>query len=316
MNKNLVNEIINCLPKERTVFRYFKGRYAFMLLDKIIGEGVAVSNIKKTSFSSLLDKPEVKQALALAGQGIIIPKILNSVWLGDTYNFILTTGIWGSNCHRWNQTSRRGYNLVLRLNFSNQHDGIYNKMVKPEYESLLNPYGHPVLDVNDRSYFRETLAWSRIDLDFQKNQALIEEVQNDWLREANDLLKDAKYNKQNKRELANWWGSNGNLDDIIRYCEEVLKPYHKFWDEAMLAATIDFIRRELGITNIYYHSEDTGYKLKGIRHNKPPRSLYSKLPRRFCFTKTDQAPDYLYQDSYFRRVYKKVDNPHWYYMAI
>lgn len=316
MDKNLVNEIIACMPKERTVFRYFKGRYAFMLLKSIIGEGDTLANIKKTSFSNLLEKQEVKLALSLAGKGFITPKELNSVWPGDTYNFLLTVGSWGSNCYRWDQTSRRGYNIVLQLNFSTQHDGIYTKMVKPAEESYLNYRSHPILGLNDRVYFRETLAWSRIDLDFSNGEALIEEVQCDWLRRAKYLLKAAKYCKKCNQKLHESWRVKGDLDDIIKYCEEVISSYNKVWSEAMLSATIEFIRNEMGIKEIYYHSDNTGYKVKRINYNKPPRSLYSKLPNKFCFTKTNAAPEFLYNDKYFKRIYKTVNKPEWYRMAV
>ncbi|MFV2059797.1 MAG: hypothetical protein ACC653_03880 [Gammaproteobacteria bacterium] len=316
MNLKLLNEIIACIPKERTVFRYFKGRYAFMLLNSIIGEGDTVSNIKKTEFSGLLDKPEIKSALALAGKGFITPKILNSVWPGETYNFLLTVSSWGTNSHRWDQTSRRGYNLVLQLNFSTQHDGLYNKLIKPDYEYYLNYYSHPFLELYDRDYFRETLAWSRIDIDLTTDEALIEEIQCDWLRRAKKLLSAAKFYKKQNRKLHKSWKIRGELDDIIKYCEDILSPYNKIWSEAMLAATIEFIKHEIGISKIYYHSENTGYKVKKIKFSKPPRSLYSKLPNKFCFTKTNEAPKFLCQDKYFKRIYKKVDKPEWYSMVV
>jgi len=316
MDKNLTSEIIDCFPKERTVFRYFKGRYALILLKNIIGEGQNVNKLRKTAYAGLLDKPEVKQVLALAGQGIVTPDLLNSVWPDDTFNFILTLGRWGTRCHRHDQTSRRGYNLVLQLNFSMQHDGIYNRMVKPEYEALLNLLGHPVLEPENRSYYRETLAWSRIDLDFKHDEALIEEIQNDWLRESDYLLKDARFYLKNRCKLADCWDSKGRPVDIIKYCEQVLRPYKQVWDEAMLAATIEFINCELGIKNIYYHSENTGYQVKGIRYTKPPRSVYSRLPRKFCFSKINKAPEFLIQDKYFTRVYRKVNNPRWYRMVL
>lgn len=316
MDKKQLDEIIDCLPKERTLFHYFKGRYALMLLQSVVGEGRAVSELKQSGFASLLDKPEVKQVLAQAGQGVISARFLDEYWLGETYAFVLTLGRWGGGQHRWAQTSRRGYNLVLQMNFSNQHDGIYRKMVKPEYELLLNTYAHPVLRPQQRRYFRETLAWSRIDLDFATNEALIEEVQNDWLREAKWLLRDAKSLKSQNRQMNDWWDSVGKVDDVIEYCERVLRPYYQIWDEAMLSATIDFIHRELGISNVYYHTEHTGYRVKHIKSRQPPRSIYSKLPKRFCFKHTSEAPGFLRQDKSFMRVYKKVQNPGWFHLSL
>lgn len=316
MDKHQLNEIIDCLPKERTLFPYFKGRYALMLLQAVVGQGRQVKDLKTSGFAPLLDKPEVKQVLAQAGQGEVSAKFLENFWFGETYHFVLTLGSWGSGDHRWEQTSRRGCNLVLQLNFSNQHDGMYRKMVKPQYELLLNRRSHPVLRPKQRLYFRETLAWSRIDLDFKSNEALIEEVQNDWLREARYLLLDAKRLKSQNRKMQVWWASEGSVDDVIAYCEQVLLPYYHIWDEAMLAATIDFIYRELGISNVYYHTEQTGYRVKNIKYDKPPRSLYSQLPKRFCFHQTSEAPGFLRKDKYFKRVYKKVENPRWFQLAL
>jgi hypothetical protein len=316
MNLKLLNEIIACMPKGRTVFRYFKGRYAFMLLNNFIGEGEKIANVKKSDFSGLLDKPEIKVALALAGKGQITPKILNSVWPGETYNFLLTVGCWGSNFHRWDQTSRRGYNLVLQLNFSTQHDRTYNKLVKPEYEMYLNYSSHPILELYDRDYFRETLAWSRIDFDFNSGEALIEEIQCDWLRRTKKLLNSAKFHKERNRKLHKSWKLNGELDDVIHYCEEVISTYSQIWSEAMLASTIEFIKSEIGINKIYYHSDSTGYRVKNIKYSRPPRSLYSKLPNKFCFSKTEDAPEFLFKDKYFKKIYKKVNKPEWYRMVV
>lgn len=90
-------------------------------------------------------------------------------------------------------------------------------------------------------------------------------------------------------------GSNG-ADKMQQY-REVLRPYSKVWDEAILTAALCFIRRELGIREVFYHSYDTGNRLKGIEryyeYGKPPRYLYTDLPKKFCFVKTSEAPDFL-----------------------
>ena len=61
----------------------------------------------------------------------------------------------------------------------------------------------------------------------------------------------------------------------------------------MLAATIWFLREEIGISRIYYHTHEYGAQLKRIRWGLPPRSLYTSLPRRFCFERTEEAPEFL-----------------------
>ena len=316
MENHLVDEIIECLPKQRSVFRYFKGRYAPMLLRHVVGAGRPVAELKKTAFAALLDKPEVKAALAMAGHGVITPQLLNSIWQGQDYAFILTLGRWGSNRSNYDQTSRSGYNLVLQLNFSSQHDRVYRSMVQPGDTQMLNYCAHPVLRKNMRKYLRETLAWARLDVDFASDTVLIEEIQSDWVRWAKYLLHHARRRKALNWETVSWKSSEGKVDDVIRYCESVLTPYEQLWDEAMLAMTIDFIKNELGMSTIFYHSDRTGHLIKRIDSGKPPKSLYNTLPRRFCFSKTTQAPEFLFADRHFRRLYKKIAQPTWYSMTL
>jgi len=84
---------------------------------------------------------------------------------------------------------------------------------------------------------------------------------------------------------------------------------NKLWDEALLSAALWFLKEELGVTTIWYHTFATGNKLKRIKYTPPPRSLYSKLPRRFCFTETSEHPDFMLHDKSFRRVIKRIDSP-------
>jgi hypothetical protein len=79
------------------------------------------------------------------------------------------------------------------------------------------------------------------------------------------------------------------------YLENELKSHIRVWEEAMLSSAIWFLRDEIGINNIFYHTFDFGCRLKRISGSKPPRSLYTKLPERFCFQKTNQGPTFLMQ---------------------
>ena len=65
------------------------------------------------------------------------------------------------------------------------------------------------------------------------------------------------------------------------------------WDEAMLAATLWFLRVELGIRWIFYHTFETGNWLKDMIRSKPPRSLYTDLPKQFCFQETYNPPAFI-----------------------
>jgi hypothetical protein len=91
-----------------------------------------------------------------------------------------------------------------------------------------------------------------------------------------------------------------------------LADYYCLWDEAALSAAIKFIIDELGIGQIYYHTFDTGNVLKGMWNSHPPRSLYTDLPRKFCFDLTDEAPRMLNTSTAAKRKLRKTPEPRWY----
>ena len=66
------------------------------------------------------------------------------------------------------------------------------------------------------------------------------------------------------------------------------------------------------IRDSYYHSHETGGVVKRIDWGQAPRSLYSRLPRRFCFEPTPAAPRFLQTNRGFRKRIKKAKNPYWY----
>ncbi len=73
----------------------------------------------------------------------------------------------------------------------------------------------------------------------------------------------------------------------------------------MLWAAIGFIRDELGLAHIYYHSEQSGRLLKRITGGLPPRSLYVDLPRRFCFRETLEIPEFLVREPQVQKELKR-----------
>lgn len=72
--------IRHCLPKGKTPFHYFKDGYACSLLAQAAGEGARVSDLKKSDFAQLLDKPAVKQALARFGGNTISREDMQNHW--------------------------------------------------------------------------------------------------------------------------------------------------------------------------------------------------------------------------------------------
>ncbi|TVM28430.1 hypothetical protein, partial [Oceanidesulfovibrio marinus] len=78
---------------------------------------------------------------------------------------------------------------------------------------------------------------------------------------------------------------------ILRYAHAVLERYAPIWQEAMLAAALQVLKNDLGIGTIYYHTFEGGNILKNMTDDfAPQRSIYTQLPRRFCFPPTTEAP--------------------------
>lgn len=56
-------------------------------------------------------------------------------------------------------------------------------------------------------------------------------------------------------------------------------------------ATLEVIYSELSLRKVYFHTQEGGRKMKRLDADfAPPRSLYSDLPERFCFTRTRVPP--------------------------
>ncbi len=312
MEMKLAQDIIACLPRGRSLFHYGRYGYAPLLLSHLLEGSVAISALRKRRYGKLLQTPVLKALIAQSGKSVLELGQLEVAYWCDTLPFVLTLDLFDGHM----QTSRRGVNLVLQLNFSAEHDREYVRLTKPGKQPVLRSRGHPVMQPGQRELFRETLAWSRIDLDFACDEALIEEVQSDWVRAAAYVKRWIGHCRKCKAELPVWFQLGGELDGIERYLDQVLAPYLSLWQEAMLSASIDFIHRELGIGTIYYHSHETGGVVKRIDWGQAPRSLYSQLPRRFCFDRTHTAPEFLQVNKGFRKRIKRVKHPCWYRLAI
>jgi hypothetical protein len=307
MDIKTAQEVLACLPVGKTPFYYCKDRYAVFLLSQVIGRQCAIADLKKSAYSALLHKPLVKEILAQSGDGQLRQEHLALAWGNRIEPFLLTLDIWGDKDRSWDQVSRNGYSLVLQLNFSNKHDAVFKRLAEPSEFHQFNCSMHPVLKRQHRDFFRETLAWARIDFDFNTNEALIEELQTDWLRRAKRLLGEIQSGKTRFYNL----GANAKPDKLRRYLEAVLADYGDIWDEGLLTAALQFIRQELGIAKIYLHTPETGGAIKRIKYTQPPRSLYSSLPRKFCFRQTDKAPEFLQQHRTFRKLEKRLGGTQW-----
>jgi len=100
------------------------------------------------------------------------------------------------------------------------------------------------------------------------------------------------------------------------YARDVLGPYEGIWQEAMLAAAIGFVREEIGLGTIDFHTWETGVASKRMQDWPPPRSTYSRLPRRFCFVECDEPPRFLARSCAYRRRLRELAHSTWYRMEL
>ena len=111
MDGESIEFVLSSLPNGRTVFYDFPDRYAFMLLESMTKDnGTPVSELKKSRFGSLLQKPIVKEFFAKYGKSKITPSDFQVAWPAQPQAFRLTLGTWPSlerkPMKRWDQITK------------------------------------------------------------------------------------------------------------------------------------------------------------------------------------------------------------------
>ncbi len=318
MRQKELDEVLDCFENERTLFYYFKGRYCLSLLDwymtKIKKQSLSIGQLNKGDLKSFICKPVIKDIIKNCGDGFLTKERMQAFWPSDFLTFTLTLDRWGEGDRGYDQTSRNQQNLVLQVNFNNKHTTEYQRLLKPDdHYGPFEYWCHPV-----RQDAKKTMSWIRIDFDFSTNEALIEEIQSDWIKQASGGLVRVKKRLSQQKALKPGdivYGIHCEYKDFEYYVDKVLKPYQKLWAEASMLAAIQFIRDELGISTIYYHSFSTGHKLKKV-YGLPPKSMYKQLPKQFGFKLTKEAPEFLARDKQAKRYLKAIKHPQWYRMAL
>ena len=281
MKQHEAEELLALLPAGRTLFTYGKDWYALSLLEMGLGRS-APAPLRNTTLARLLEKPVVKSWLGTLGRKDFTSADLALLRPGESETYRLTASLFSG----WTQTSRRGneaWNIVLQLNL-NADDACWMERICAERHEDPFEWGcHPIHRGRHR-----TLAWARIDIDWESGEALIEEIQNDRIRAVSDRVKRIRDQDLRTIRLRH---AEVDAGFVLRYWEERLRLSRKWWDEAMLCAAIRFVVRELGIRRIYYHSPVSGARLKRVKD--APLSLYSDLPRRFCFERTEDLPAFI-----------------------
>lgn len=287
------------LPTERHLFHWFPDRDAFVLLAWESGEdGTRVRALKSGPRAALLNRPSVRAHLGALGRETVSAVDFTSHWPGEVEAFRYSFGRWPLEepfrDHRgWNQMTRPGQHLVVRLDLPRSDLRTLTGQLESEHW-IPDPTWHPVAPAPDL-----TLAWARVDLCPETGEALIEELQSDWVRNVPDELDYA-----DGKELHVW----------RRYLKERYPTLRRIWPRAMLLATLELLRDTLGITRVFCHSPDAGARLKRIGGTPPPRSLYSSLPRRFTFQKTWNPPEFLKADRSVRLRQQILDPETWWWV--
>ena len=284
MKLHEVEELRACLPVGRTLFNYGKDWYAVELLKLAIHGETSVTELKRSAYGRLFDKQSVRSWFGSLGKSTVTRADLDLLWPDEWESYRLTLGTFDG----WAQTSRKGKlgcNVVLQMNLNEGDarlmDGVLETRGMDPFEWACHP-------VNTGRY--RTLAWARIDLDWDTGEALIEEIQNDRLREVKSLLDAAR---ERKLDEISRWGVTMKTSFLADYWEKSLKLSRAVWDEAMVCATLRFIVGELGLRKIYYHTPESGRLYKRISCSEPPRSVYTDLPRKFCFQRVGHGPEFL-----------------------
>ncbi len=282
-------------------FHYYPDRQSPWVLAHTLEGHARVASLCQTPFGKLLDRPGLKPLVAQSGgtlhQGDVQAlahadrfeafdglsraglAALEAVWSLQWQDFLLSFTHWGT-CGEWDrlQMSRPGGHLVIQLGFPGDHAALMGRYLDQSARRKFEETLHP-----SRKTGRPTLAWARVDIDFDRGEALIEEVQSDWLH----LVKAevewlAQQNPRSRETIANQ-----------AYKQAVFRQYAKLWPNAMLLATLMVLRDVVGLRRIWMHQPGSGAILKGIRHTLPPRSLYTALPKAFCFAPVAEMPEFI-----------------------
>ena len=299
MKREIAKEVVACLPKGRTLFHYSKDDYAFHLLHLLKKDGEEIRNVRSSSLARLLEKPRVKPYLAECCDGKLHQDLIpRQQFLPEGQNYRLSLDVWGENVTQWrdNQVSRKGVSLVLQMNLNRNHFTKLSRCADLDDYDPFGGWGHPA-----REGKYPTLSWCRLDFDLQTGEALIEEIQTDLLREMKDLAKRAYRAKKRKKEEVSFYGTDFKTTRFLDYWEREFCHHEKTWHEAMLSAAIVFLIEEIGMRTVYYHTHQSGKFLKRIDGTLPPVSLYTKLPKQFCFEKTREAPELLCREEGWKR---------------
>ncbi len=302
MEQEQLADILACLDQKKWIVNFYEDCYAVFVLHHWLmkrGGTAPVRSIKASPMAKLLNKPILKQLTAKAQD--ISTDMLEQIWSTQCEPLVITLGKWGQGRNGYglsDQTSRPGTNLVLQVNLSNQWNRSLQRALSMDANECFD-CGHPI-----NSERACTLGWVRLDLDFTTNEVLIEEVQSDFVRWIKTLHEHAQQAWNEQDAQFRYRGRLFNAASVRDGLQGFNSMVFAQWQEALLWTALWFCKKELGMDNIFYHTYETGAMLKSIGFRKPPKSLYSSLPKKFCFELTETIPRFLASDRRAKRRLK------------
>lgn len=315
MERHEIAEIMAVFEGYREKFPYVKDGFALTRILDETGDGKAVRDIRKGPNGRFLSLPLLRDFIARAGGGKLTPELFFYNSPDPTDLYIVTLDKWGNDRkywgRGWDQMARPGFNLVVQLNLSGKH---LEKMRR--VDQALVDYVTPVwTDHPVRSDGAITVSWARIDMDVMAGVALIEEIQSDWVRETADLRTEVR-TMTAATDTANTRKRGWPRRRWLWYLDsDEFRRIEKHWPEATLEATCQFLRREVGITDIYLYDFDTGCRFKdmGRDYCRPPRSLYTSLPKRYGMERVEEVPAFLLKkrDRHLRKAMRAAPAVFW-----
>ncbi|WP_136658340.1 hypothetical protein [Nitratireductor sp. XY-223] len=298
MKREEAYSLIERLPKDLKFF-YFRDREAAWLLLQLIDGSRNISDLRKTRYGKLLQRPLIKECISIKGDGKIsaedllpaaepdtgVPEggwsrsqaaVLESSYDNPWHDFRISFDIWDGESDPFAQVSRPGVNVVMQLSFSSDHSAYLGKLRQDNARERFEFEEHPI-----RVEGNPTLAWARLDIDAKSRTALIEEIQSDWLRIA----------KKRVQRLAKYQPESYALQIYRQYLREIEDRYARDWPRATMLVALKILVKELGCRTIYFHTPESGEALK--HNHNAPKSLYTDLPTHFCFAKTKRWPPFI-----------------------
>ncbi|WP_146345743.1 hypothetical protein [Falsiphaeobacter marinintestinus] len=292
--------LLRGLPR-RIAYAYYPGREDAWLLAHLMPGDTPVADLRRMGLGKLLNRPLIKPLVAGCGGTLRLQDVLalayathtpnwnnlsaagaaqlNAIYADPWLDFELSFSAWGdAENFAWQQTSRPGTNLVIQLGFPSDHAALMGRYLSTGGRKAFEFEAHPI-----RLTGRPTLAWARVDLDPKTGTVLIEEVQSDWLRFVREEVEDLAARKPRSRETRS----------AMLYEAALREQYDKLWPKVMLLVALELMRDHVGCSDFYMHRPDSGAVLKNIHGAKPPKSLYSTLPKAFGFRETTHIPAFL-----------------------